>query len=421
MRLGLLAHHRDFRLLWTGETTSKFGSSISGIALSLVAVSTLHASTFVVAVLSAAAWLPWLLIGLPAGAWIDRWPRRPVMIACDLVSLCLFLSIPIAAWLGVLSIVQLLLVAVLVGVATVFFQTAYGAFLPSLLPPEDLQEGNAKLQGSASAVQVVGPGAGGLLAEVFGAVTGLVADAASFLVSAVCLLRIRTREEPAPVVHRRSLREEIGAGLRFVTRDPYLRVLMAFGATANLALTGYQAIVVVFLVRVVGVGSGAVGLLMAATSLGGVAGALVSSRVARRFGTARAVLLCELCGPPFGLLIPLTGKGFGLIFFAVGGFLVVAGVVASNVIQSGFRQAYVPADLRGRVSTSSAFLNYGAIPIGALLGGTLGTALGVRPTLWLMTGLLALSGLLLLAGPARHRRDYPTEPAAVRVLEPAAG
>ena len=415
MRAGLFAD-RDFRLFWLGETTSKFGSSISGIAFSLVAISTLHSSTFVVSALSAAAWLPWLLIGLPAGAWVDRMRRRPLMIGCDLAALLLFLSIPIAAWLGVLTIGQLLVVELLVGVATVFFQTAYGVFLPALLAKDDLPEGNAKLQGSASAVQVVGPGAGGLIAQLFGAVSGLLADAASFGVSLVCLLTIRTDEPPRTAV-RRALRHEIAAGLRYVTADPYLRVLIVFGAVANLALTGYQAILVVFLVRVVGVGSGTVGLLLALTSLGGVLGALVAGRIARWVGTARAVILCELVGTPFGLLIPLTSKGFGLTFMIVGGMLVVAGVVASNIVQSGFRQTYVPAAMRGRVSTSSAFLAYGAIPIGALLGGTLGTAVGIRPTLWIMTALLAVSGLILLIGPARRRRDYPLEPAGAAAQE----
>lgn len=411
---------RDFRLFWFGETTSKLGSSVSGVAFSLVAVSTLHASTFVVTLLTAAVWLPWLVIGLPAGAWVDRMRRRPLMIACDAAAIVLFLSIPVAYWLGMLTVMQLVVVELLVGVVTVFFQTSYSAFLPALVSREKLPEANAKLQGSASAVQVVGPGAGGLIAQIFGAVFGLIADAASFAVSMGCLLALRT-DEPHRTPTRRNLRAEIATGMRFVFRDPYLRVLMSFGAAANLALAGYQAILVVFLVRTVGLGSGAVGALLAATSIGGVLGAAVSGRIAKWVGTARGVILCELVGTPFGLLIPLTGKGFGLTFLVVGGTFVNAGVIAANVIQSSFRQAYVPDKIRGRVSTSGSFLNYGAVPLGALLAGIFGTAFGIRPTLWIMTALLALSGLILLLGPARHRRDYPSEPAKTRELVELAG
>jgi predicted MFS family arabinose efflux permease len=411
---------RDFRLFWFGETTSKLGSSVSGVAFSLVAVSTLHASTFVVTLLTAAVWLPWLVIGLPAGAWVDRMRRRPLMIGCDAAAVVLFLSIPVAYWMGVLTITQLVVVELLVGVVTVFFQTSYGAFLPALVSRDKLPEANAKMQGSASAVQVVGPGAGGLIAQVFGAVFGLIADAASFAVSMVCLLALRT-DEPRRTPTKRNLRAEIATGMRFVIRDPYLRVLMSFGAAANLALAGYQAILVVFLVRSVGLGSGAVGVVLAATSVGGVLGAMVSGRIAKWVGTARGVIVCELVGTPFGLLIPLTSKGFGLTFLVVGGTLVNAGVIAANVIQSSFRQAYVPDKIRGRVSTSGSFLNYGAVPLGALLAGTFGTAFGIRPTLWIMTALLALSGLILLLGPARHRRDYPTAPVDVREMVELAG
>lgn len=168
-RRGGLVWHRDFRLLWIGQTGSKLGSSVTSVALPLVAVTTLGASTFQVALLSAAAWLPWLVIGLPAGAWVDRLPRRPVMIICDVVSLLLFLSVPVAAWLGVLTIGHLLAVALGAGTASVFFQTAYQVYLPSLLTKEDVPEGNAKLQGAEAAAHVAGPGLAGLIAQAFGA------------------------------------------------------------------------------------------------------------------------------------------------------------------------------------------------------------------------------------------------------------
>ena len=409
------AARRDFRLLWIGETASLFGSSVTSLALPLVALQTLNAGTFTVATVAAAAWLPWLVIGLPAGALVDRWPRRRIMLACDAVSIAVLASVPAAAWLGTLTIAHLLVATLLTGVANVFFQTSYASYLPTVVGPADLPEANAKLQGSESAAQVAGPGLAGLLAQLFGAVTGLLADAVTFGVSAVCLLRIRTREEPAAgAAERRSLRHEIAAGLRFVARDGYLRVFAAYGALSNLLLVGYQAILVVFLVRTVGLSPGAVGLLSALTSLGGIAGAALAPWIVHRFGSARGLLLSKALCVPFALLIPLTGTGVALSCFVLGSTVLIGGVVAGNVISGSFRQAYVPPRMLGRAITSMQFVNYGTIPFGALLGGAIGTALGLRPALWVMTGCLAVSSAILLVGPLRRHRDLPARPEPTR-------
>jgi MFS family permease len=413
-RGGLLRQH-DFRLLWIGETTSSLGSSVTSVALPLVALTTLHAGVIAVSLLSAAAWLPWLLIGLPAGAWVDRTRRRPVMMACDAVSLLLFASIPVATWAGVLTMAQLLLVALLTGVAKVFFATAYRAYLPSLVEAHDLVEGNSRLQGSESAAQMAGPGLGGLLAQAFGAANGLIADAISFLVSVVCLRGIQARE-PRVEVRRRALRQEIAEGMRLVARDRLLRVFMIFGGAANLVLTGYGAITVVFLVRGVGVSSGTAGLLIAAGSAGGVLGALFAPRLARRIGSARALLVGKVATTPFGLLIPLTGPGWRLGFFLVGSIGLVAGVVAGNVISGGFMQAYCPARLMGRITTSIQVVNFGAIPVGAVLGGLLASAVGFQPALWILFGSFVLASLILLAAPVRGERDLPTRPTEASAL-----
>ncbi|PZG99970.1 MFS transporter, partial [Streptomyces sp. NTH33] len=191
---GGLLRGRDFRLLWAGETMSRFGSNITGVAMPLVAVVSLDASTFWVSALAAAAWLPWLLVGLPAGAWVDRLPRRPLMLVCNLGSLVLLASVPLAAWLDVLTMTQLMVVALLTGLANVFFSIAYRVYLPSVVHREDLAEANAKLQGSESAAQLAGLGGGGMLAGLFGAVSGLLVDAATFLASTLCLLGIRSTE-----------------------------------------------------------------------------------------------------------------------------------------------------------------------------------------------------------------------------------
>ncbi|MYU52529.1 MULTISPECIES: MFS transporter [Streptomyces] len=407
---GLLRRHRDFRLLWCGETAGKFGASVTGVAMPLVAVSTLHAGTFEVGLLSAAAWAPWLIVGLPVGVWVDRLRRRPIMLAAAAISFLLFAGLPVAAWFGRLSIGLLLTVALLTGTAAVFFQTAYSAYLPSILEPADQPEGNAKLHGSASAAQIAGLGSGGLIAQLAGAVNGMFANAATFFVALLCLAGIRHREPRVTKAERRprALFSEVGEGLRLVVDDPWLRTLTAFGAASNLALMGYQSILVIFLVRNVGLPSGTVGALIAAASTGGVVGAFVARRVASRVGTARAMLLFELGLPIFALLIPLTAGGAGILLYVAGGFCVSAGVVAGNVIKSSFQQRYCPPELLGRLTASTAFLNYGTIPLGAVLGGALGTALGIRTAMWITTAGVPLAALILFFSPIRRSRDLPT-------------
>ncbi|MBT2385347.1 MFS transporter [Streptomyces sp. ISL-11] len=412
-RFGVL-RTRDFRLLWTGETASGLGSSITTVALPLIAVAVLHVGTFAVGLLAAAVWLPWLVIGLPAGAWVDRLRRRPVMIACNAVSAVMYASVPFAAWLDALTFAHLLVVALVCGVAAVFFNTAYHAYIPAVLDGPDLLEGNAKLQGGEAATRVLGRGAAGLIAQAFGAVSGLLIDAVTFVISTVCLVLIRAREpEPAAPAPTATLRQQIGEGLGFVTRDRYLRPMVTYGAVVNLALMGYQGVQIVFLVRTVGVTPATVGALIMAGSCGGILGALLAGPVGRRFGTARGMLVLQLLTGPFALLLPLTTPGAGLLFFALGAFTVGAGIVACNVVLGSFRQTYCPPHLLGRVVATTMVLNHSTIPLGSLLAGFLGEVIGLRPTMWVMTGLLAPCWLILALGPMRGRRDLPSayEPA----------
>lgn len=407
-RLGGLLRDRNFRWFWFGETTSKIGSATTTVAMPLVAVLVLNASTFTVGLLQAFAWLPWLLFGLVAGAWIDRLPKKPVMLACDVVSVVLFVSVPVAAWAGVLTTAHLMVVALLTGVAGVLFSTAYQPFLPSLVRDRNLPEANAKLQGSESAAEVVGPGLGGVIAQLVGAVVGLLVDAATFAVSALCLLRVRVRE---PRRHRGqsrpALRREIAEGLRFIVRDPYLRVMTLYAAVGNYSDSIMEAVLVVFLVRTVGLDAGVVGMLIAARGLGGVAGAMLSPKIARRFGTARGMLLCEFCTAPFALLMPLTGAGPGLAFFLIAGVVPLAGIIASNIITTSFRQTYLPTHLLGRTTATTRLVSYGSVPLGALTGALLGQAFGPREVITMSTVATSLSVFVLLFGPLRHHRNFP--------------
>ena len=411
-RWGGLLWQRDFRQLWIGETTSSVGNAVTVVALPLVAVTSLHAGTFTLGVLYAAAWVPWLVMGLPAGAWVDRFPRVPVMVACDAVSIVALVSVPVAAWCGVLHVAQLVAVALVIGTASVFFTTAYSAFLPSLIVGEDLLEGNTKLQGSRSAAQIAGPGIAGVVAQLFGAVTALLADAVTFGVSAVCLIRIRSRESAAARPGRPvRLSSQISTGLRFIAADPYLRLLAVQGAVGNLAITGWQTLEVVFLVRVVGLNPAGVGVLLGIVGVGGVIGALAANAIAQRAGTARGLLLCTVGTSPFALLVPLTGPGLRLILFAAGGAITSAGIVAGNVIARSFQQLYCPTHLLGRVMASARTLSYGVIPLGALLAGESAAVLGIRTALWIATSLLLASATILLRRPIRAARELPTQPA----------
>ncbi|MFF5126980.1 MFS transporter [Streptomyces syringium] len=410
-RGGLLRRHRDFRQLWCGESAGKFGASVTSVLLPLAAVSVLHAGTFEVSLINAATWVPWLVIGLPAGVWVDRLRRRTVMMVSDAVSGVLFLSVPVAAWFGLLGIGQLLLVALLAGTAAVFFQTAYTAYLPTLVGPADQAEGNAKLHGSASAAQIAGSGAGGLIAQSAGAVNGMLTNAATFLISLVCVARIRHREPPPAAVAseraRGALFRDVAEGVDLVVHDPYLRSLTLFGAASNFFLGGCNSLLVVFLVRDIGLSPGTVGTLVAIGGAGGVLGALLVRRCVARFGTARALLLFELGVPALAPLMALTTRDAGVAFFVVGYAAVALGVVAGNIIKAGFTQAYCASEVLGRVTACSAFLNYGTLPLGALAAGGLGAWLGVRPTMWLLTVGMPLAALILCCSPIRTCRDLP--------------
>ena len=310
-----------------------------------------------------------------------------------------------------LTIGQLLAVALLAGVSAVFFTSAYLAYLPAMVEAEDLVEANAKLQGSQSAGQIGGPALAGGIAALAGVVTGLLADAVSFAVSALCLRSIGARE-PAPQTpaEESGLRKEVAEGLRFLLGDPLLRPVALAAAVGNLCLTGMESLLVYFLVKTVGLGSGGAGALMALGGVGGLLGALCARRLADRIGTARAVFCCYLVALPFMLLVPLTRPGFGLILFA-GYAVTMAGAVAGNVVYDGFVQRYTPPKMMGRIAASSNTMAYCGMPLGAVVAGGLGSLIGVRFALWILAAALVATGAFLLFSPYRHLRDLPIAPA----------
>lgn len=412
LQLPRLLRVRDVRLLWAGETVTALGTAVSGVAMPLVAIEVLDASVLAVTLLTAATWLPWLIVGLPAGAWVDRLPKRPVLVVCDAISLLLLLSVPLAAWAGALTTMHLLAVNLGLGLATVFFRTAWTAYVPTVVAPKELMPANALLHGSESAAHVAGPGLAGLLAAAVGAVGALIVDAVSFALSTLCLLRISAVEQSRPAQPRRLL-AEVTEGVHLVARDRFLRNLVVHGALANLPLVGYGALSVPFLVREAGQGPAAVGLILAVGGLGGVIGASVSTHVSRALGSARALVVLKAGAGPCALLLPLADDGWRITLFLLGSVLVGLGVVGGNVISASFRQTYVPPELLGRVMAAMQFCNLGTIPVGAVLAGLLAQNLGTRTALALLTAAYAVSGLLLALGPLRGRRDLPVrEPTA---------
>ncbi len=402
-----LWRHRDFMLLWAGETISHAGTSVGRIALPLVAVILLAATPFQMGLLTAAGMVAFLLVGLQAGAWLDRRARRPVMLAADIARGVLVLTIPLAWWADVLTFGHLLVVALLVGVATVFFDVAYQSYLPSLVGRDLLVDGNSKLESSRAVSEVGGPPVGGLLVQVLGAANAVVADAVGYFASAAALAAIKAEEPPPPPATHARMRTQIAEGLRFVLGHRLLRPITACTATSNLFGGVNAAVIVLFMVHDLGLSAGTIGLLFAAGGVGGVVGAMTSSWCARRVGQARIVWLSLVVAMPFGLLIPLAEPGWRVWLILVAEAAFGFGVVVYNVAQVSFRQAICPDRLLGRMNASVRFMVFGTAPIGGLLGGVLGEVIGVRGTLWIaaLGGMAAVAWVLL--SPLRTMRDMP--------------
>ena len=406
-----LLRNRQFTLLWFGEGVSVLGNATTAVLLPLLAVVGFGAGPGWMGALTAAAWLPWLVIGLPVGAWVDRLSPRSVMVVSDLVAAGLLASIPIGQAAHVLSLGQLLIVALLSGVCTVFFRTAYVKLIPEVAEEDQLESANARLFGTESAMQVAGPGVAGLLVQWFSAAFGLLLDSVSFLVSAVFLWRISPAVMPADVAaqaaRRTPLIEQIGEGIRFVLGDRYLRWLTVIGGVSNFGLTGYAALLVLYLVRVLDLSPSSVGTVLMIGSAGGLLGSLVATRLARSLGTGRASTVLLVCGGPPALLIPLAGPGWKVCVVVLGLVLVGVCVVAGNVVRSAWRQRYVPRELMGRAVTATQVVNYGTMPLAGVVAGWMGSHEGVRSTIAVMAAIHAVACLSILVSPLSSLRDLP--------------
>ena len=402
----ILRENRAFRVYFAGQAISLVGDQVSLIALPLVGVLVLHASPAEMGYLTTAALLPNLLFSLHAGAWVDRrGRRRQTMIAADVARAALIATIPIAYAFDALTFAQLYAVGFLIGVASVLFNVSASTLFISLVPRDRFIEANSLENGSRAASFVGGPSLGGLLVQVLSAPAALVVDAVSFVGSALALARIDPVEPEVEQVERGHLT----AGIRYVFRSPIMRPGLAAVTTINFFNFIFFALFTLYAIRYLDVAPGVLGAVLGAGAVGGMLGAFLAGRIVRRIGVGPAFIVgCVLFPVPL-VLVPLAGGPHWLVLSCLflaefgSGF----GVMLLDISGGSINAALVPPRMRARVSGSFNVVNYGVRPVGAFVGGLLGSAIGVRETLWIAV-IGAIAGFLfLLPSPFPAMRELP--------------
>jgi len=402
-----LLRQAAYRRFFAGRTVSIFGDQVSALAIPLTAILALHASAFEVGLLTSAAWLPDLLFALPAGVWIDTRPhRRAVMIVADVARAALLLVVPVLWWLHVLTVWQLLAVTFLAGTLKVFFDLSSVSFTIALIPREQFAESQSAMMTSSSVAQMAGPSLAGGLVQVFGAPVALIADAVSFLASAVTL-RALDVAEPSVEPPTESAAERLRASLAHVFHDRLLRASLLCTGTINFFNFVLLAVFILFASRTLGLSASTIGLVLGAGAAGGLVGALIGARVGRLIGRGRAVVLGAVFFPTMLVLFPLAHGPHWLAasLLLAGEFLASVGVVVFDINQNTILALHVPEHMRSRVFGAYRFLNYGTRPVGALLGGALGAWLGLRPTLWIAVAGGMCAALWLIGSPLPRATD----------------
>jgi MFS family permease len=391
-----LLHHPDFLKLWTAETVSVFGTAITQLALPLIAATVLQVSAFEFGLLTTIEFLPFILLSLPAGVWVDRLRRRPILIIGDLGRAIAIASIPIAFYFDSLTIWQLYVVGFVNGCLTVFFDVAYQSYLPSLVERDQLVEGNSKLEITRSAAQILGPGLAGVLIGLLRAPFAMVIDSVSYLVSAAFVFLIR-RAEPPVVPHdpstdepKPSMRREIAVGLRYVTGHRWLRSIAATTGSSNFFGYVMGAILILYVSRE-GLAAEGIGFAFSIGSVGVLIAALITSRLTARVGVGRMLVLTAIGFSLSGLPVAIASSAYLFPALALFGFMGGFFGVAWNINQVSLRQAITPPRMQGRMNATMRFIVWGTIPLGAIVGGALGDLIGLHATIWVgaIGGLLA--------------------------------
>ncbi|MEV4464519.1 MFS transporter [Micromonospora echinofusca] len=403
-----LLRSRNFGLLLAGQTVSELGTRVSNVAVPLLAVGTLDASVFQVALLTALGWLPYLIFSLPAGILADRVDQRRLMVACDLGRAALLLSVPVVAVVGQLTLGFLYAVVGLSGVLTVLFTVAHKSMLPRLVPSERLVDANAKLTVGQDSAELVGPTIGGVLVGLVGAARTLVVTAVAFAVSGLTLLLIREAPAgPAPRRERVPLRVEMTEGLGFIRRQPILRSILACTTTSNFFVMASGSIEVVFLLEELHATPALVGLVFSVSAVGGLVAGAFADRLTAWLGSARVIWVAMAAPGPLYLLMPLAQPGWGVLLYGVGLAAFSANAVLYNVAAMTYRQRITPPALLGRVNAAFLWVCFGVIPVGALTGGVLASQFGLRPALWICVLGTWSAALFVVFSPLRRMRDMP--------------
>ena len=412
-RFSGLWRHPDFLRLWSGQTVSLFGTLVSAFAIPYIAIVTLDASPFQLALLSVAQIAPALTLGLPAGVWVDRRRRLPLMIAADLGRAVLLTSVPLAAALDRLSLPHLYAVVVLVSALNVLFETAYRSYLPTLVRRGDLVDANAKLQASASVAEVAGFGLGGLLVQALTAPLAVVVDAASFVVSATSLRTIRAPEpEPSPtggdvganeaVGARRPAWRELGTGFGHLWRDPRLRGLGGSTALFELSRSSIGVVILLFFFRDLDLAPGLAGPIAAIGGLSALLGAVVAAPIMARMGVGRTLAASLVVAGLGAMLVAAAREPLGLIVLVLALSQMSDGAATiANIGQTSLVQGLTPDRLLGRVVASFGVLERGSMLVGILVGGLLGEEFGARTTIALAGCGIVFSGVWAYVSPVR--------------------
>lgn len=379
-----LWRHPGFFRLWAGETASQFGEQFGNLAIPVIAVSVLGASSFEVGLLNTAETLAFLVIGLPAGAWIDRWIKRRVMLRADLVRAVLLALVPVLWFTQVLAFWQLLVIGTAVGICSVFFDVGYQSFIPTLVRREQIAEANGKLETTAQIARIAGPAAAGGLLTILAAPLLLAVTAVTYLASFFALTTIADTETPKPAAERRPLAIEIREGLVWVFRQPLLVRIVLCTALSNLFGTIALTMMPVLVLRELHLSPAVYGLIGSAGAVGGLLGAAMSSRISRRIGEGHAIPAAALLGGVAMLVLPLSTVWTpAAIPVLIGSeFFFSAAVLVYNIAQVSFRQRICPPELLGRMNASIRFIVWGVMPLGGFASGLLSVWIGVVPTVW---------------------------------------
>jgi MFS family permease len=408
---GRLWRHPDFLKLWVGETVSVFGSQVTLLAVPTVAILILHAGPFQVGVLSALEFLAFPTLGLVAGVYADRLRRRPIMIVCDIGRVLALGSIPVAFVLDVLTLEQLYLVALLTGIFTVFFDVSYQSYLPALVDRPNLIEGNTKLEITRSTAQVAGPAIAGFLIQLIGGARAVAIDALSFLFSALALASIRRPEpEPRPATASgvRGFIPEMREGIDVVFRSPILWRIAGCTATTNFGSNMvFGAVFLVFAYRQLHLSAALVGIVFAVGSVGGLIGAFFAAWVARKLGIGPTLGVTVVVGGLALLATPIALVGAPALVLATTGFIEGIAVPIYNINQVSLRQAITPDRVQGRMNATMRTIVWGTIPVGAFIGGILGTSIGLVQTIVLGGIVSVAAALWIFLGPVFRLREQP--------------